>query len=69
MSLGKSSVTTLIDLVEIKLEFLEIQDNEDRRSKRELVRCRNELNLMLRSTMVMPPFARGAAVAHAGAMS
>lgn len=69
MSLSKSSVTTLIDLVEIKLQFQKIQDNEDKRSKRKRVWCRNQLNLVIRSAMVAPPSSDGALVADAGALS
>lgn len=39
----RKSLELLIDLVEIKIGYLEASDAEDRRTLSELERCRNEL--------------------------
>jgi len=43
MSLSKRCAETLLDLVEIKLSYLEITDREDMREKELLERCLQEL--------------------------
>lgn len=43
MSLSRSSVETLIDLVEIKLSCVEVYDRDDSRELSNLQRCRDEL--------------------------
>lgn len=43
MLLSKTSVETLIDLVEIKLSCVEIYDSEDSRIVKNLEKCRDEL--------------------------
>ncbi len=43
MALSKSSVETLIDLVEIKLSCVEVYDRDDSRELVNLQRCKDEL--------------------------
>lgn len=43
MGLSRSSVETLIDLVEIKLSCVEVYDRDDSRELQNLQRCRDEL--------------------------
>ena len=43
MSLSRSTVETLIDLVEIKLSCVEVYDREDSRELSNLKRCKEEL--------------------------
>ena len=43
MSLSRSSVETLIDLVEIKLSCVEVYDRDDSRELTNLKRCKEEL--------------------------
>ena len=43
MSLSRSSVETLIDLVEIKLSCVEVYDRDDSRELVNLQRCKEEL--------------------------
>lgn len=43
MSLSRTSVETLIDLVEIKLSCVEIYDRDDSRELANLQRCKDEL--------------------------
>ncbi len=43
MALSKSSVETLIDLVEIKLSCVEVYDRDDSRELLNLQRCKDEL--------------------------
>ncbi len=43
MNLSKRSVEMLLDLVEIKLSYMDISDREDARDMEILERCRNEL--------------------------
>ena len=43
MSLSRSTVETLIDLVEIKLSCVEVYDRDDNRELNNLRRCKEEL--------------------------
>ena len=43
MSLSKRSIDTLIDLVEIKISYMDVADREDARELHVLESCRNEL--------------------------
>jgi hypothetical protein len=43
MNLSKRSVEMLLDLVEIKLSYMDISDREDARDMEVLERCRTEL--------------------------
>ena len=45
--LTRSAITALLDLVENKLSCMEVTDIDDRRSSRELARCREELKGLL----------------------
>lgn len=46
MGLSKSSVETLIDLVEIKLSCVEVYDRDDSRELLNLQRCKDELSVL-----------------------
>ncbi len=48
MSLSKRSVEMLLDLVEIKLSYMDISDREDARDMQILERCRAELRSLER---------------------
>ena len=43
MNLSKRSIETLLDLVEIKISYMDVQDREDARELQTLERCRDEL--------------------------
>lgn len=43
MNLSKRSIEMLLDLVEIKLSYMDISDREDARDMEVLERCRSEL--------------------------
>jgi hypothetical protein len=47
MALTRRSITTLLDLVEIKLSCIEVVDREDQRELKTLRACREELLQML----------------------
>ena len=47
MALSRRSITTLLDLVEIKLSCIEVVDREDHRELKALRACREELRQML----------------------
>ena len=57
MSLSKRSIEMLLDLVEIKLSYMDISDREDARDMQTLERCRSEL-LALDGAAAAVPFAR-----------
>ena len=46
MSLSKRSIEMLLDLVEIKLSYMDISDREDARDLQVLERCREELRAL-----------------------
>jgi hypothetical protein len=48
MSLSKRSIEVLLDLVEIKLSYMDISDREDARDLQILERCRDELRSLER---------------------
>ena len=48
MSLSKRTIEMLLDLVEIKLSYMDISDREDARDLQVLERCREELNAVER---------------------
>ena len=59
MNLSKRSVEMLLDLVEIKLSYMDISDREDARDLQVLERCREELlALDGQSTGTVLPFHR-----------
>ena len=43
MGLSRRSIEVLLDLVEIKLSYMDISDREDARDMKLLERCRDEL--------------------------
>jgi hypothetical protein len=46
MALSKQSLETLIDLVEIKISYMDVLDRDDAKELRSLERCRDELKAM-----------------------
>ena len=59
MNLSKRSIEMLLDLVEIKLSYMDISDREDARDMQVLERCRSELqSLDHEPETVAAPFAR-----------
>ena len=61
MSLSKRSIEILLDLVEIKLSYMDISDREDARDLQILERCRDELRSLERgpqAAVVIPGQAR-----------
>lgn len=43
MSISKRTVETLLDLVEVKLSYMQVNDREDQRELAQLENCRREL--------------------------
>jgi hypothetical protein len=59
MALSKQSVETLMDLVEIKISYMDVLDRDDAKELRVLERCRDELRTMSAvSTADVVPFVR-----------
>lgn len=58
MSLSKRSIEMLLDLVEIKLSYMDISDREDARDMQILERCKSELKALDRGTETVLPFSR-----------
>jgi hypothetical protein len=56
MNLSKRSVEMLLDLVEIKLSYMDISDREDARDMEVLERCRTELQTLDREPSNVAPF-------------
>lgn len=50
MLLAKQSVASLIDLIEIKLNCLQIHDSEDSRIVKHLEKCRDDLSDLINET-------------------
>ncbi len=50
MSLSKRTIEMLLDLVEIKISYMDIADREDARDLQALERCRTELRALDRDT-------------------
>lgn len=50
MLLAKQSVESLINLIEVKLNCLQIHDSEDSRIVKHLEQCRDELCELIRET-------------------
>jgi hypothetical protein len=48
MSLSKGTIEILLDLVEIKISYMDISDREDARNLQALERCRDELRALHR---------------------
>ncbi len=49
MGMSKRTLETLIDLVEIKLSYMEVIDREDARELANLERCLGELRIIMTS--------------------
>jgi len=49
MSLSKRAIEILLDLVEIKISYMDVADREDARDLQALERCRAELRALDRS--------------------
>ena len=64
MSISKRTVETLLDLVEVKLSYMQVSDREDQRELDQLENCRRELRGLMAG--VAAPGARNGstAVAH-----
>ena len=65
MPISKRTIETLLDLVEVKLSYMQVSDREDQREMTQLESCRREL----RSLMTVAPAAKAnraeaAAAAH-----
>jgi hypothetical protein len=58
MSLSKRSIEMLLDLVEIKLSYMDISDREDARDMQILERCREELRALDRGSETVLAFPR-----------
>jgi hypothetical protein len=54
MSLSRTSVDTLIDLVEIKLSCVEVYDRDDSRELVNLQRCKEELMSLTGNSQTAP---------------
>ena len=52
MGLSRRSIEVLLDLVEIKLSYMDISDREDARDMKLLERCRDELRSLDRPVPV-----------------
>ena len=66
MSISKRTVETLLDLVEVKLSYMQVSDREDQRELAELENCRRELRGLM-AVVAASKGRRGApaqAVAH-----
>jgi hypothetical protein len=55
MSISKRRVETLLDLVEVKLSYMQVSDREDQREMSQLESCRREL----RGLMTAVPAQKG----------
>jgi hypothetical protein len=58
MALSKQSIETLIDLVEIKISYMDVLDRDDAKELRGLERCRDELKAITATAAAVVPFAR-----------
>lgn len=59
MSLSKRTIEMLLDLVEIKISYMDVADREDARDLQVLERCRAELQALDRGEpAAVVPFAR-----------
>jgi hypothetical protein len=57
MAISKQSVETLMDLVEIKISYMDVLDRDDAKELRVLERCRDELKALTgASTADVVPF-------------
>jgi hypothetical protein len=59
MALSKQSVESLMDLVEIKISYMDVLDRDDAKELRVLERCRDELKALTATTAAeIVPFVR-----------
>lgn len=59
MAISKQSVETLMDLVEIKISYMDVLDRDDAKELRVLERCRDELKALTgAATADVVPFVR-----------
>jgi hypothetical protein len=58
MGLSRRSIEVLLDLVEIKLSYMDISDREDARDMKLLERCRDELRSLDRPAPLSVPARR-----------
>lgn len=59
MALSKQSIETLMDLVEIKISYMDVLDRDDAKELRVLERCRDELKAFTApATADVVPFVR-----------
>jgi len=58
MALSKQSIETLMDLVEIKISYMDVLDRDDAKELRVLERCRDELKSSTGASADVVPFAR-----------
>jgi hypothetical protein len=59
MALSKQSLETLMDLVEIKISYMDVLDRDDAKELRVLERCRDELKTAsATATADVVPFVR-----------
>lgn len=59
MALSKQSIETLMDLVEIKISYMDVLDRDDAKELRVLERCRDELKSFTgTATADVVPFVR-----------
>ena len=58
MSLSKRSIEMLLDLVEIKMSYMDISDREDARDMQILERAKTELRALDRGDDTVVPFQR-----------
>lgn len=56
MSLSKRSIEMLLDLVEIKISYMDVSDRDDARDLQVLERCRQELRALDRNAMPVMSF-------------
>ena len=61
MSLSKRSIEMLLDLVEIKLSYMDISDREDAKDLQVLERCREELRALDQGPETVMAFSRPSA--------
>jgi hypothetical protein len=60
MSLSKRSVEMLLDLVEIKISYMDVADREDARDLQVLEQAREELRSLTETTATLAPMPRRA---------
>jgi hypothetical protein len=69
MALTRRAISTLLDLVEIKLGYLEVMDREDQRELKLLRACRSELLQLMERQRALAPALRQLASESVGVPS